>query len=63
MAGEASDAVGSDTIGPLGGDDGRVWESLFGVDLERGSEGGDKPVEVMTQQCNFALTRSQLHAL
>ena len=35
-------------------------ESLFGVDLERGSEGGDKPV---TQQCNFALTRSQLHAL
>ena len=38
-------------------------ESVFGVDLERGSEGGDKPVEVMTQQCNFALTRSQLHAL
>ena len=38
-------------------------ESLFGVDLERGSEGGDKPVEAMTQQCNFALTRSQLHAL
>ena len=34
-------------------------ESLFGVDLERGSEGGDnKPVEAMTQQCNFALTRS-----
>ena len=25
MAGEASDDVGSDTIGPLGGDDGRVW--------------------------------------
>ena len=33
-------------------------ESLFGVDLERGSEGGDKPVEAMTQQCNFALTQS-----
>ena len=28
-------------------------ESLFGVDLERGSDGGDKPVEAMTQQCNF----------
>ena len=38
-------------------------ESLFAVDLERGSEGGDKPVEVMAQQRNFAHTRSQLHAL
>ena len=29
MAGEASDDVGSDTIGPLGGDDdGRVWAAL-----------------------------------
>ena len=29
-------------------------ESLFGVDLERGSEGGeDKPVEAVTQQCNL----------
>ena len=71
---EPSDEVGSDTIGPLGGDDdGRVWaarcgvevrvvdiaarimarsgsspsESLFGVDLERGSEGGEKPLDVM----------------
>ena len=33
-------------------------ESLFGVDLERGSDGGDKPVEAMTQRCNFALTSS-----
>ena len=39
-------------------------ESLFGVDLERGSDGGDKPVEAMTQQCNFCThTMPAPHAL